>query len=69
MKTSTKKVLLALLAVALLLTGFGIWSSNDKVYGSNEITVHFKWEAGTPNIYYWNVNNSKIGRASCRERV
>ena len=58
MKTSTKKVLLALLAVALLLTGFGIWSSNDKVYGSNEITVHFKWEAGTPNIYYWNVNNS-----------
>lgn len=58
MKTRTKKILLALLAVVVLLTGFGIWSSNDKVYGSNEIIVHFKWEAGTPNIYYWNVNNS-----------
>ena len=58
MKTSTKKILLTLLAVAVLLTGLSIWSSNDKVYGANEITVHFKWEAGAPNIYYWDVNNS-----------
>ncbi len=58
MKTSTKKILLALLAVIVLLAGFSIWSSNDKVYGANEVTVHFKWEAGNPNIYYWNVNNS-----------
>lgn len=64
MHCRTKKILSVLLVMVMLLTTIGIWSSKQEVYGSNNITVHFKWEAGTPNIYYWNVNGSNSNPVS-----
>lgn len=58
MRKSAKKFLTALLAVIMIITSVFVWDRTESVYGSNEVKVHFKWEAGTPNIYYWNVGGT-----------
>jgi len=53
-----KRLMTLLLAIVVLFTSVVFVKQVKPVHAVNSVKVHFKWEAGTPNIYYWNVSGS-----------